>query len=161
MSGRLITPKVVAPALDLSKRHFEARHKGILVIGSWFRDESGSSWEPCMVLLHAYRPIRPGRTVPVIIKLRDAWRWAMHGDVGDPAHCVKSIVEWLHYGYLPGNPASKADHIAVMEAIDSRLRDLITMPPRPVGDKETVADMVIKNRMTGEVVEEREVKRDA
>lgn len=159
--SRLIKPTILAPALDLTKRQFEATHKGILVIGTWFRAEGQNGWEPCMVLLHAFRPIRSGRTIPVVIKLRDAWRWAMHGDVGDPAHCVASIIEWLHYGYLPGNPASKADHLIVMEAINSRLPDLITMPPRPVGDKVTVADMVIKNRETGEIIEEREAARDA
>lgn len=158
--SRLILPSVEPFALDLRKRQFEAVHKGILVIGTWLRTGT-RDWEPCLVLVQAHRPIRRGRTVPVVIKLSDAWRWAMHGEVGDPAHCVKSIIEWLHYGFLPGNPASKADLIIVMEAINSRLPDLIAMPPRPVGDLETVAEMTVKNRETGEIIEEREVKRDA
>lgn len=160
MSRRLITPKIEPIALDLTKRQFETIHKGILVIGTWVR-EGSYRWEPCLVLVHAFRPIRRGKTVPVVIKLRDSWPWALHGDVGDPAHCVKSIIDWLHNGLLPGNPASKADHIAIMEAINSRLPDLIAMPPRPQGDTETVADMIIKNRETGEIIQEREVKRDA
>lgn len=48
-----------------------------------------------------------------------------------------------------------------MEAINSRLPDLIAMPPRPPGDVETVADMIVMNHITGEIIEEREVKRDA
>lgn len=158
--GKLITPTIEPFAIDLAKRQFEAVHKGILVIGTWLRTGT-RDWEPCMVLVHAHRPIRRGRTVPVVIKLSDAWRWAMHGEVGDPAHCVGAIIQWLHHGYLPGNPASKADLLIVMEAINSRLPDLIAMPPRPVGDLETVAEMTVKNRETGEIIEEREVKRDA
>lgn len=85
----------------------------------------------------------------------------MHGEVGDPAHCVARIIEWTHDGLLPGSPTSKPDHITIMEAINSRLPDLIAMPPRPPGDVETVADMIVMNHITGEIIEEREVKRDA
>lgn len=157
MSRKLITT-LAPPALDLKKRHFEVTKNGIIVIGTWLR-EGRRKFEPCLVLLHAGRPIQAGRTVPIVIKLADAWKWALHGDVGDPAHCVRSIMGWLHAELLPGNPASKRDHIQIMEVINSRLTDLIAMPPMPVGDRHTIADVIMTNKHTGATTE-REVTFD-
>lgn len=150
--------KIERPALDLSKLHFKSERNGILILGTWlFTDQR---WRPCMVLLHANRPIQRGRTIPVVIPLSEAWRWAMHGEVGDPAHCVAQIIEWTHHGYLPGNPASKKDHMRIMDAIDSRLPDLIAMPPRPKGETVAIGEATMINAKTGEVIDQREVRND-
>ena len=153
--------KPLVPAfLNLNHRHWEANINGLILIGSWARI-SRRHWEPCMVLLHPLRPIQAGKTVPIIIYLKDAWRWAMHGDVGDPAHCVKQIITWLAEGLLPGSPGSKADHMRIIDAINRRLPDLIAMPPRPKGDEYAVAEVTMLNKQTGEVIIEREIKYDA
>ena len=149
----------VPPVLDLNKRHFELTAHGILVIGTWYR-HSRTRWEPCLAMTYANRPIHPEITRPIIILLKDAWKWALHGEVGDPAHCVASIIEWLHEGLLPGSPANKRDHMNVMDAVNRRLTDLIAMPPRPKGDEYAIADAVMVNKLTGEIVE-KEIKFDA
>jgi len=151
---------LVQPVLDLNKRHFEAPINGLIVVGSWLRINR-RHWEPCLVLLHGMRPIKAGKTVPIIIQLKDAWRWAMHGDVGDPAHCVGQIITWLAEGLLPGSPGNKADHMRIMDAINRRLPDLIAMPPRPKGDEYAVAEVTMLDKTTGEVISQREIKYDA
>lgn len=158
MSRKLIST-IAPPALNLNQRHFEANKNGIIVIGTWLR-EGRRTFEPCLVLLHAGRPVQAGHTVPIVIKQTDAWKWALHGEVGDPAHCVASIIKWLHLELLPGDPANKRDHIRIMEAVNSRLTDLIAMPPKPKGDQHIVADAIMTNTTTGATIEH-EVKFDA
>lgn len=157
MSRKLIT--IAPPALNLDQCQFETTKNGIIVIGTWLR-EGRRKFEPCLVLLHGGRPVQAGRTVPIVIKQADAWKWALHGEVGDPAHCVQAIISWLHLGLLPGHPSNKRDHIRIMEAVNSRLPDLIAMPPKPKGDQYIVADATMTNTTTGETIEH-EVKFDA
>ena len=143
------------PAIDLRRRHFERRKHGIIVIGTWLRD--GNSTQPCLVLLHGSRPIARGRTIPVIIPLESAWRWAAHSEIGDPLHARRKANEWLADGLLPGTGAMGAVHI--LDAINDSLPDLIAMPPAPKGEVQTFGDIIITNRSTGEVTE-REMKQD-
>lgn len=153
MSHKKFITAIAPPALDLRQRHFETTANGMHVIGTWYRHDR-RKFEPCLVLLHASRPIKAGRTVPIVILLSDAWRWAFHGNVGDPAHCVGQIIKWLHAELLPGNPANKPDHLKVMEAINSRLTDLIAMPPRPKGEAVVIADAIITDQNSGKTIEQ-------
>lgn len=147
-----------APILDLNKRHFEVTLNGILVIGTWVRMKGqGVKHQPCLALLHAGRQIHD--TVAVVIPLEGAWRWALHGEVGDPAHCVASICDWLCDGLLPGDPSNKRDYVAIMDAINQRLPDLIAMPPRPLGDTVAIGE-ARKLDKTGRIIEEREITID-
>lgn len=149
----------IPPALDLNKRHFDATINGIRIIGTWFREGRNRS-QPCLVLLDPRYTLRRGhRPPPVVIKLDDAWRWAMHGDVGDPAHCVAQVCEWMHNGILPGNPANKLAYMAIIDAINQRLPDLIAMPPLPVEQGLIWGDLTATNRNTGETIE-KEVRFD-
>lgn len=154
MSRRLVT-HLERPAIDLRRRYFARSKHGIVIIGTWLRD--GNRTQPCLVLLHASRPIARGRTIPVIIPLESAWKWAAHGDIGDPAHASKMALEWMHDGILPGSGTKGA--LAILDAINESLPDLIAMPPAPRGEVQTLGDMIITNRTTGEVTE-REMKQD-
>jgi hypothetical protein len=146
-------------ALDLNNVQFETRKHGIIVLGSWVRVDN--RWQPCLVLLHGSRPVARNKTMPIVIPLSESWRWALHGEVGDPAHCVQKIIEWLHYGWLPGNPANKNDHIKIMDAINTRLPDLIAMPPKPKGELYTIGEAIIRNVTSGEAIAHREIQNDA
>lgn len=61
------------PALDLTLSAFDRQIGPIRVVGSWWLDQTGMRMpRPCLVLLHPWRRIRAGRTVPVVIHLDDA-----------------------------------------------------------------------------------------
>jgi len=155
MTARKLITHIERPAIDLRRRHFERRKHGMIIIGTWLRD--GNRQQPCLVLLHGARPVARGRTIPVIIPLESAWRWAAHGDVGDPAHCSEMALEWMGDGLLPGNGTRGA--VCILDAINESLPDLIAMPPAPRGEVQTLGDLIITNRQTGEVTE-REMKQD-
>ena len=148
MTRRIVT-HIERPAIDLRRRAFERSKHGIVVIGTWLRD--GNRTQPCLVLLHGSRPISRGRTIPVIIPLESAWKWAAHVDVGDPEHCRKMANEWLGDGLLPGSGVSGA--LNILDVINDNLTDLIRMPPAPRGEVQSLGDLIITNRETGEVTE--------
>lgn len=155
-----LSAALIRPALDLRYRHFEARVGDIIVIGTWLR-ESAKQSQPCLVLLHARRPIAAGKTVPCVIPQNEAWRWvAGHKGDGDPAHCVARCVQWLACGYLPGDATNKRDLVAIVDAVNSRLTDLKNMPPRPPVDRAAIADVILTNRDTGETISETEIRDD-
>ncbi|RMC33752.1 hypothetical protein [Paracoccus alkanivorans] len=140
------------PALDLSETHFEHVSNGIRVIGTWLMDEETKQAQPCLVLLHALRPVRPGRTIPCIVALDQAWRWTR--EKGEPEHVARQIAKWLTSGALPGHPANKRDVFAVMDAVQSRLHDLFKMPPLPV-------KAAIRHRVAPAVGEVEIIERDS
>jgi hypothetical protein len=144
--------------LDLRQRTFTRVKHGFEVIGTWYQTaDTRWRWQACLVLLPAIK--WPGRKLtPVIIPQTEAWRWAMHGDVGDPEHCFQKAAVWFDEGCLPGTPFDKRDHMKLYDAINESLPDLIAMPPRPQGDKVAVADIIIR-RETGEIIE-REIHND-
>lgn len=157
LNGRIIDK----PAIDLRYRHFESKRHNINIIGTWLYDDADRSSQPCLVLLHGLRPIAKNRTMPCIIALDQAWRWAMHGGVGDPEHCGRTVSDWLNRGYLPGSATNKKDLLRVLDVVNSRLTDLINMPPAPTGDSSAaIGDMVALDRKTGLVLTEREIIHD-
>jgi hypothetical protein len=148
---------LIRPAINLMHRHFERTKHGIVVIGTWFThvDERGRT-EPCLVLLSAYRPIMAGRTVPVVIPMSEAWRYAVSDDpeVGDREHAHQSISEWRNQGLLPGGA------VQILDAINDNLRDLYAMPPKPYLGGHAIGDIIIKDRASGETVKEAEITND-
>ncbi|OOY20878.1 hypothetical protein BMI86_10250 [Thioclava sp. DLFJ5-1] len=160
------------PQLDLDIRHFEHRSGNILVIGSWLMDHKAHRTEPCLVLIDARRdPRRIGkgarRAVPCVIPLNEAWRWTL--ERGDPAHMSRVISEWIGDGLLPGDVGDKKSVFRVLDAIQSRLRDLYFMPPLPmkaalrhsITPTNVIGDVTITERDSGKVVAETEITKNA
>jgi hypothetical protein len=151
------------PQLDLRKHQFWDQKHGMHIVGSWWLPrESRKRFTPCLALLPTNRPIRAGRSKPVVIFLADAWKWAMHSDVGDPEHCVERCKEWTAEGLLPGDPHNKASHMRIVDAINSRLPDLIAMPPMPpmMGQSFTLGEVTITDKNTGAIIREGEISRN-
>lgn len=153
---------LIRPALNLAHRHFERTKNGILCIGTWLTDEKGGRTQPCLVLLHPGRPVKPGLTIPVVIALDQAWRYAMAEDksLGDPAHSGAQINYWLKQGLLPGDVMNPRDHIRVLDAINDCLRDLIHMPPKPKLGAYAIGDVLLIDKTTGKTIAEHEVRND-
>ena len=153
-----LTTHLELPALDLRRRYFERRKHGIVVIGTWYRHEDDGHQEPCLALLHGGRPIKRDETVPVIIPLSSAWKWAMHKDVGNPEHCGAMARQWLRDNLLPGSHRhTGGSHI--LDAINDNLPDLIAMPPAPMGEIQSIGTIIITDSQTG-VTTEREMLQD-
>lgn len=148
------------PVLDLSKTAFEHRHGNILVLGSWHMDCQTRRSQPCLVLIDAAKKLARRKCIPCIILLDDMWRWTL--ELGEPAYVARNIHDWLTCGALPGNAGNKRDVWAVMDAVQSRLRDLWSMPPLPIdlavrNGALPVGDLTITERDTGKIVDQIEV----
>jgi hypothetical protein len=143
---------IIRPALDLSQYHFQRVKKGIRVTGTWLFE--GRKHAPCLVLTDANALPIAGTVVPIVIPLREAWRYAATKEggeevIGDPIHAGISINEWLGKGLLPGNPWNPRDHYAVLDAINDNLRDLYAMPPRRPTKREIIGDVTVTFHGTG------------
>lgn len=144
---------LIRPALDLSQVHFERIKNGIRVMGTWIFENNKQ--EPCLVLTPARSLPLPGVVTPVVITLREGWRYAVSRDaggdtIGDPEHVCLAINDWLGSGVLPGNPHNPRDHFAVLDAINDNLRDLFAMPPQRPARAVIVGEAVTTNLETGE-----------
>lgn len=147
---------IIEPVLRLDQAHFERVKHQFRITGTWHK-VGRKSWEPCLAITPRIR--WPGRRiVPVIIPLSSAWKWAMHGEIGDPGHVFAKTAEWFVTGILPGAAGNKRDHMQLLNAINESLPDLITMPPRPRGETATIAEVMIR-KDTGEIIE-REITND-
>lgn len=149
------------PVLDLRLREFEHIHRGIIVIGSWFMDEETRRSQPCMVLMDA-NPARGRKPVPCIIALDQMWLWTR--EVGDPEHVAEQIGRWISSGAMPGSPSNRKDVQRVFDAVQSRLRDIVAMPPMPISgaikhevSPSTVGEIVMRDTRSGEVLNQVEV----
>lgn len=148
---------IIRPALNLTQRHFERTHQGIICIGTWLtHDDDKGRTEPCLVLLDAARPIAAGRTTPVVIPMREAWRYAVSDDktIGDRQHAKRAIVGWIEDGILPNG------FIPILSAINDSLRDLYNMPPKPNFGQAAIGDIIIKDRLSGSTLKETEITQD-
>lgn len=104
--------------------------------------------------------IRARRVRPCVIPLSDMHLWTV--EMGDPEHIARNISLWLSAGALPGNPENKRDVWNVMDAVQSLLRDLWSMPPLPIdlalrNGAVPVEDLTITERDTGKIVDQIEV----
>lgn len=118
------------PSLDLTKHHFSRAlvGKGITVYGSWWREHG--QWTPCLVLLPTNRKISHERVRPCVVPLFDAHLWAE--ETGTP-----------EYAYGAGQTFADllgTDVVSVINAIQSEIGELLTMPPLPPGELVVVAD---------------------
>jgi hypothetical protein len=144
---------LISIALDLNQYHFQRIKRGIRVTGTWlFEDRTHA---PCLVLTDANALPIPGTVTPIVIRMRDAWKYAVSKDaggdtIGDPVHVGTSINEWLAKGLLPGNPYNPKDHFAILDAINDNIRDLYAMPPRRPTTRRVVGEITTTNRDTGE-----------
>lgn len=157
------------PALDLSLTAFDRTIRGIRVIGSWWLDQNGTKPpQPCLVLLHPYRRVAPGRVVPIVIHIADIWKWdpgtpdpvvIEQPRDGGPTWASRTIRTWLEDGLLPGNPMNPADRLAVYDAIVDSLRDLRHMPRLPPRkSSRLLGEISMVNETTGEIVTGAELK---
>jgi hypothetical protein len=154
------------PVLDLEHVHFQHVHRGIRVIGTWYIDPDTRQSEPCLVLMDAAKPIQrsgaaKNRATPCIIFQRDMWKWTI--EVGDTKTVAFAIFQWMATGALPGTPGNMPDVHRIFDAVQSRLRDLWSMPPMPARaavkhSAVPVGSIHVTDRETGKVVHEMEVK---
>lgn len=148
------------PVLDLRFTAFEHLHGSILVIGTWYMDPEDRRSQPALVLLDAARKVQKKKTIPCIIPLSEMWKWTL--EMGDPAHVGAQIKGWIKSGALPGSANNKRDCWNVMDAVQSRLRDVVMMPPLPIkaavkNGAVPVGELLITERDTGKTVQEIEV----
>lgn len=79
------------------------------------------------------------------------------------AHIGDTITDWIACGAMPGQLSNKRDFFTVFDAVQSRLRDLLTMPPLPVkaaikhGAAPAIGDLIITESESGKVLHEAEV----
>lgn len=155
------------PVLDLELIKFQTVAPGnIRVIGTWMMHPTKPRSQPCLVLTDARRPLAPGKVVPIIIPLSEAYRWMReHQTEAEFDECMTTIHEWIKLGWLPGTATNDLDLFHVFSAIECRLRDLVFMEPMPAApaikhaiEPTTIGEMVITNADTGAVVQEIEVK---
>lgn len=155
------------PVLVPDHKEFETIAPGnIRVTGTWMMHPTKAISQPCLVLTDARKPFVPGRVVPVIIPLKEAYRWMREfHDPGELDDCFDRINGWLTLGFLPGAPGNAHDVHAVFDAIQCRLRDLVFMRPMPeapaikygVHTPETIGELTVTDASTGDVVQEIEV----
>lgn len=153
------------PVLDLEHIAFETVCHGIRVIGTWYIDPDTRQAEPCIVLTDAAKPLQRkagerGRAMPCVIFQRDMWKWTI--EVGDTQTQAFAMFQWMATGALPGTPGNMPDVFRIFDAIQSRLRDLWSMPPLPpkAAIKHgalPVGTVTITERETGKTVHEIEV----
>lgn len=157
-----MSKSLIRPAIDLTRYHFARSIHGISCIGTWLTDEKTGRTQPCLVLLHHLRPIKAGRTVPIIIAMDQLWRYAKSDDrtIGDPEHVCIQINDWLANGLLPGSVYNPKDHFRVLDAINECIRDIYHMPPKPHEGSYAIGDVTIRNKETGEIIAQDEVKND-
>lgn len=151
--------------LDLESTAFETVHRGIRVIGTWFMDQDTRQSEPCLVLMDASKPIQrkagaAARAKPCVIMQRDMWKWTV--EAGDTQTQAFSVFQWMATGALPGTPGNMPDVFRIFDAVQSRLRDLWSMPPLPPKaaikhGAVPIGSVTITERETGKAVQEIEV----
>lgn len=160
--NRLITLSE-RPVLDLRHAAFEHVHGQFLLIGTWYMDRETRDSQPCLVVLNAVRKVQRKKTIPCVVLLEDLWRWAFgERGLGDPAWVEQTISDWMRSGALPGSPNNRKDVFAILNAVHSRLRDVVFMPPLPPkaaieNGAVPVGDLTITERTTGQIVQEIEV----
>jgi hypothetical protein len=127
--------------LDLSKRLWSTSRYGLTVIGTWVR--LGGRWRPCMAILRENRP----EFQPCVVPLDNAWQWS--DAVGDPVPRAVAMLPRL--GVDPTNP----DNVhKLVSLVNSRMRDLVAMPPRPADAEEhanPVANVTLSSDLSGTI----------
>ncbi len=134
--------------IDLAHSKFEHVVHGIRVIGTWLTIENR---EPCLALVDASKPLRGADTIVCLVPLSSAWKWTT--EFGDARHTARHCFTWIASGALPGNAQNPKDCRKVFDAVQSRLTDLIHMPPAPIRRREIAGDVTFHNHRTGAVIQ--------
>lgn len=132
--------------VDLAVSRFEHVVHGIRVTGTWLTTDTR---EPCLALTNAGWGLRDPRTIVCLVPLSSAYLWTL--EFGDPRHTARHCYNWIRAGALPGNCNDAKDCRKVFDAVQSRLTDLIHMPPAPIRRQEIAGDMTFRNLTTGAV----------
>ncbi|MBO3760367.1 hypothetical protein [Ciceribacter sp. L1K22] len=133
--------------LDLSKRQWTKTRDGITAIGTWLRQ--GDTIRPCMVLVPAGRELDE-RLIPCVVTQDRAWIWSE--DVGDPAEAARTAFQFAQLLGLSCHEPRTIIRLAMF--IHDHLGDLLTIKPFPRDDRAVVAEVVLTNNTTGQVVEQ-------
>jgi hypothetical protein len=136
-------------ALDLNRRHFTKTRGDITAIGTWLRLDQ--QWKPCMVLIPADTDY-DDRLVPCVVTQDSAWMWSR--EVGDPASTVPLTRNFSQCLRFPDDPRTL---IKIASFIEDMLGDLLRIPPFPQSEKSVVAEALVYDNNTGEVLAEHAV----
>lgn len=129
------------PPYDLSKC-FRTFSRGDLMIWLTWNRVTG---EPCMVLTPKMAVINAETCVPCIVPLARAWVWSeAHGSEEEALFCAAMFCANLGF-----NPYNHRNVFKVAGIVRDYLQDLLTMPPLPSGDREIVAEAIIRDNATG------------
>lgn len=146
MTQALFVPE--RPIVDLAQCQFEHIVHGIRINGTWLTTEDR---EPCLALSNAAYPLRSEQIRLCLIPLSSSYLWTI--DFGDPRHTARHCYNWIKCGALPGNANNPRDVRNVFDAVQSRLTDLIHMPPAPFRRHEIAGDVTFRNLTTGDVMQ--------
>jgi len=110
-------------ALDLNRYVWRANSGGLTLIGTWLLSDEKK--QPCMVIIR--RDDEMGDHIaPCVIPLSRAWVWDdKAGDAGARTFTAFEMLERLRI------EPTQRNIIKLMLAINSRIEDLIKMPPLP------------------------------
>lgn len=136
----------MGPDLDLNKRVWTFRKDGIMAIGTWIRLED--RFRPCMVLIPADREY-DDRLTPCVVTMDRAWIWSE--EVGDPAQAAHTAHQFA--STLGLNAHDRRTVIRIAMFIADHLGDLLSIPPYPTDDQQTVAEVTIRDPTTGRTIE--------
>lgn len=123
------------PIIRLDQRYADHLVHGLRIILTW---GARGQRQPCMVILNPMIPL--ASAIPCIIPCRNAWLWTE--EYGDPAAAFESVVSFAPA--LGLSPHSKADCFRIMDAVRSRISDLLMMPPAPRRDLKIAGEMAIR-----------------
>ena len=136
------------PILDLTKIHDAWEMGDILVLMTWTLNDK----RPAMVLIPVAAPRHNEEITPCIIPMDSAFMWHDSPLIGDPVHQVR--MSGMMAGMLGFDPYSQNDRHKIINAIQNRLQDLITMPNMPdTGDVVAEVDLQLTDLKTGKVIE--------
>lgn len=137
---------MTTPDLDLTKRVWTFRRHGVRAIGTWIRLDD--RFRPCMVLIPADREY-DSRLTPCVITVDRAWIWSE--EVGDPAQAAFTAIQYATTLGLSANDNRTVMRLAMF--IADHLGDLLSIPPYPKDDQETVAEVTMREVNSGRTIE--------
>lgn len=132
---------MTAPAIDLARRAWTFRRRGLTAIGTWIN--TGQRWRPCLVIIRTGEELGE-HTVPCVVTIDRAWIWSE--DIGDIVAAAHMTAQFLHALRL--EPSSRNIN-RIRSLVHDLLGDLLTIPPRPPTDKEVVAEIIVTDRASG------------
>lgn len=137
------------PLLDLRISHGVYRDGDVSIYLSWLL----TTGDPCIVLTRAFAEQHHEKIIPCVVQLDNAYLWAEETAEGN----YVDLMAGRFAANLGLDPLKRSDVIRVQGIIRDWLGELINMPPMPTDLRRKVADMLITNNETGEIIH-KEVK---